>query len=80
VYFVFIILTSTTVSREDYARRISADYHKLVDGKSGEEKASNLKEVREWAASRESTIDEELPLKSITTRITSIRDKFTNLV
>ena len=60
------------MSREDYARRISADYHKLVDGKSGEEKASNLKEVREWAASQESVIDEELPLKSVTTHITSI--------
>ena len=38
-------LTSTAVSREDYARLISADYHKLIDGKSGEEKALALKEV-----------------------------------
>jgi hypothetical protein len=68
------------VSREDYTRCINTDYHKLVDGKSEEERASNLKEVREWAASRVSVIDEELSLKSIATRITSIRDKFTGLV
>ena len=68
------------MSRADYARCISADYRKLVDGKSEEEKTSNLKEVQEWAASRESVVDEGLSLKSVTTRITSIRDKFTNLV
>lgn len=78
--FFFITLSSITVSRKDYARCISADYHKLVDGKSVEEKDSNLKEVREWAASRESVGEEGLSLKSISTRVTSIREKFTTLV
>ena len=68
------------MSRKDYARCISADYHKLVDGKSVEEKDSNLKEVREWAVSRESVGEEGLSLKSISTRVTSIREKFTTLV
>jgi hypothetical protein len=68
------------VSREDYARRISADYHKLVDNKTEEEKAANLRKVREWAAARDTVADEDLALKSITSRITSIKEKFTGLV
>jgi hypothetical protein len=79
-FFFLCILTSTTVSREDYARCISADYHELVDGKTGDEKASNLQEVREWAAAREHVIDEKLSSKSVSSCITSIRDKFTGLV
>jgi hypothetical protein len=68
------------VSREDYARLISADYHKLVDDTTEEEKASNLRKVREWAAARDTVADEDLALKSITSRITSIREKFAGLV
>lgn len=68
------------MSREDYARRISADYHKLVDNKTEEEKAANLRKVREWAAARDTVADEDLALKSITSRITSIKEKFTGLV
>jgi hypothetical protein len=83
--FSFIILnlnltSTTTVPREEYARSINADYHKRVDGKSKEEKATNLEEIQVWAASREEVVDEKLSLKSVTTRITSIRDKFTGLV
>ena len=68
------------MSREDYARRISADYHKLVDNKTEEEKAANLRKVREWAVARNTIADEDLALKSITSRITSIKEKFTGLV
>jgi hypothetical protein len=69
------------VSREDYARHISAHYHGLVDGKSGEEKVSSLKEVREWAeASRDGVIDDMPSLTSVTTCIKTVRDKFSNLV
>ena len=74
------LLTSTPVSREDYARQISANYHTLVDGKTGDEKASSLKEVTDWAASREDVVDDEVSFRSLTTRIMTIRDKFSNLV
>lgn len=68
------------MSRVDYARQISTDYHKLVDGKSAEEKASSLKEVRDWAASREWVVDDEVSLKSITTSVKAVSDKFAALV
>ncbi len=67
------------MSQEDYACCISADYHTLVDGKSGEEKTASLKEVRDWAASRGRLID-DISLTSIMTHIKSITDKFMNLV
>jgi hypothetical protein len=82
--FSFIILnlnlTFTTVPQEEYAQSINADYHKRVDGKSKEEKATNLEEIQVWAASREEVVNDKLSLKSVTTHITSIRDKFTGLV
>jgi hypothetical protein len=59
---------------------ISVDYHKIVDGKLGEEKASNLKEVREWAASQEKVVDDKQSFISVTAQVKSIRDKFTSLV
>jgi hypothetical protein len=65
---------------KDYARQISVEYHKLVDGKTEEEKYSSLEEVREWAASQEVFVDEEPSLVSLTTRVKTIRDKFANLV
>jgi hypothetical protein len=68
------------VSRVDYSHQISADYHKLVDGKTREDKASSLKEVREWGASREGLVDDDLSLTCLTTRVKTIRDKFANLV
>lgn len=80
VLLSFFILTYATVLREDYARLISADYHKLVDDKTEQEKAANLQKVREWAAARETVADDNLSRKSITSRITSIREKFTSLV
>ncbi|KAI0245344.1 hypothetical protein BJV78DRAFT_1158716 [Lactifluus subvellereus] len=67
------------MSGADYARHISANYHKLVDAMTEDERNANLKEVRDWAASRETFIDQKPGLKSITTRILSIRDKFTSL-
>lgn len=73
------ILTSTTASREDYTRTIGIEYHKLIDGKSAEEKAANLKEIQDWAATRD-LFNEDLSLTSVTARVKSIRDKFTNLV
>jgi hypothetical protein len=82
--FSFIILnlnlTSTTVPWKEYTQSIDADYHKRVDGKSKEEKATNLEEIQGWAASWEEVVDEKLSLKSVMTCITSIRDKFTSLV
>ncbi len=67
------------MSQEDYARCISADYHTLVDGKSGEEKTASLKEVRDWAASRDRLID-DISFTSVMTCVKSITDKFMNLV
>jgi len=68
------------VSWQDYACQIGAEYHKLVDGKSEEEKASSLKEVREWAVSQEGVIEDGLSLTSVTARVKTVRDKFANLV
>ena len=64
----------------DYMHCISINYHKLVDGKTKDERIASLKEVWDWAASQEGFINEKPSLKSVTTCIMSIRDKFASLV
>ena len=44
-HFFFFILISTIVSQMDYVHCISVDYHKLVDGKTKDERIASLKEV-----------------------------------
>ena len=68
------------MSGQDYARLIGEEYHKLVDGKTKEEIYFNLKEARDWAESRKANIDDDPSLTSITARVKSISDQYTNLV
>ena len=86
-YFVLplsTILMFTTVSWEDYTCQIGTEYHLLVvQGTNWQKrKPSNLKGIRDWAASWEGSFKlmKSFPSTSVTAHVKSIRDKFTNLI
>lgn len=65
---------------KEYMQRCDADYHLRTDDKTPEQKSAALKPIRDWCAKQDKNTAESTSLKSLSSRVGAIVDKFSTLV